>query len=65
MKNNFNMAIQNDTMIKTEELNALNETYNSALFDNFNRYKPYVFWKPLSSNKWFKMKISGGAGDIS
>lgn len=65
MKNDFNIAIQKDTMINLEELDALNETYNSALFDNFNRYKPYVYWKPLSSEKWFKMKISGGAGDIS
>ena len=65
MKNDFNVAIQKDTMIDLNELNALNETYNSALFDNFNKYKPYVFWKPLSSDIWYKMKISGGAGDIS
>ena len=51
--------------IAIDELEALNETYNSALFDNFNEHKPYVFWKPLEASHWFKMKISGGAGDIS
>lgn len=65
MKNNFNNAFHKDNIIGIDELQALNETYNSALFDNFNKYKPYVFWKPLKAQHWFKMKISGGAGDIS
>lgn len=65
MKKNFNNAFRKDNIIDAEELKSLNETYNSALFDNFNKYKPYVFWKPLKADHWFKMKISGGAGDIS
>lgn len=65
MKNDFNSAIRKDNMISVQELNALNITYNSALFDNYNKYKPYVVWKPLGAEHWFKMKISGGAGDIS
>ena len=65
MKNNFNSAIKKDNIISVQELKALNITYNSALFDNYNKYKPYVVWKPLDAQHWFKMKISGGAGDIS
>jgi len=52
-------------LISPLELKSLNDTYNSALFNNFNRFKPYVVWKPLNAEHWSKMKISGGAGDIS
>lgn len=65
MKNNFNAALHKDNIIDSEELAALNETYNSAMYNNFNKFKPYVVWKPLNARHWFKMKINGGAGDIS
>lgn len=66
MKANFQNALKSDQLIENKQLASLNQTYNSALFDNFYKFQnSYVFWKPLSAQHWFKMKISGGAGDIS
>ena len=65
IKQNLKKGLSQDKFISIKELEALNETYNSALYDNYNKFKPYVFWKPVNGERWLGMKISGGAGDIS
>ena len=47
------------------QLLKLAETYNSALFNNYNRYSPYAFWKPTKEKQWYKINIVGGKGDIA
>lgn len=65
IKQNLKRGLSQDKFISIKELEALNKTYNSALYDNYNRFKPHVFWKPIGGERWLGMKISGGAGDIS
>lgn len=65
IKQRLNQTLHRDNMISLSELSALNKTYTSALYDNYNKHNPYVFWKPLNAQKWLKMKVVGGAGDIS
>lgn len=65
IKERFANAIRKDSIIGSLSLEGLNKTYNSIIFDNFNRFKPYIFWKRTDENQWHKMRLSGGKGDIS
>ena len=63
IKNNLRNNIHKDNVMRGASLQGLNLAYDTALA-TYGEYKPYVFWKPLGADSWFKMNISS-AGDIS
>lgn len=57
-------SMRKETLLHGQQLVNLNNTYVEASKD-FKEHKPYAFWKPTSSEHWFKIWINGGQGDIS
>lgn len=64
IKNHLAQTIHHDNIISGKSLIGLNVTYESAL-KTFHKFNPYVFWKPLKAQHWYKMKILGREGDIN
>lgn len=60
----FGDVLRKDSIIGSESLKGLNDTYFVALH-NFGKFNPYVIWKRDDEIQWHKIKPSGKKGDIS
>ena len=63
IKNNLQANLHRDNVLHGASLAGLNLAYDTALA-TYDEYNPYVFWKPLSSDQWFKMRLTN-AGDMA